>query len=113
MVGRGRRPATANLADGNTRTGVISLGLGRSEDAGYVASPRATIGIWTAELDRVQEELNEKRLSIGLWGPAGLGCRGRRKRLGAGDNDHRSVRQQLPVHGADGRPTDTVLVGTT
>jgi hypothetical protein len=61
-VERGRRPASADLADGNTPTGVISLKLGRSEDAGYVASPRATIGIWTAELDRLHEELNERRL---------------------------------------------------
>ena len=92
---------------------MISLKLGRSEDAGYVASPRATIGIWTAELDRLHLEPNEKRLSIELWGPAVWvpwpeeALRARVMTI----TD--SFGNSFPVHGADSLPADTPLVGTT
>jgi catechol 2,3-dioxygenase-like lactoylglutathione lyase family enzyme len=39
-------------------------------ETGYVASPGATVGIWTAEVDRLHEELNEKRLKLDIYGPA-------------------------------------------
>jgi catechol 2,3-dioxygenase-like lactoylglutathione lyase family enzyme len=38
-------------------------------ETGYVASPGATIGIWTAQLDRLHDELNEKRTRMDVWGP--------------------------------------------
>lgn len=39
-------------------------------ETGYVASPGATVGIWTAELDRLHDELNRRRQTLEIFGPA-------------------------------------------
>ncbi len=39
-------------------------------ETAYVGSPGATIGIWLAGLDDLHEELNKKRQSVEVWGPA-------------------------------------------